>query len=145
MFVLPHIFHPGSSKDRMLRITNARLKPALLVSDSPLSAKQSLEGRHLSFICSFLLAKVHLIHSVTLIDNALSYKCHSCDTAPLEGWLWLCIRLWTLQWCGTSQCPVKLLRGHCSTWMELRLGLFTLALVCYSKEIHNGFNLHQWT
>lgn len=54
-------------KTGLLHITNARLKPAFVVSDSPLSAKQSLEGWHPSSICSFLLAKVHFIHSLTLI------------------------------------------------------------------------------
>lgn len=117
MFVLPHIFPPGSSEDRLLHVTNPRLKPAFLISVSPLSAKQSLEGWHPSFICSFLLAMVHFIHSVTLIDNALSHKCHSCDTVLLEGWLWRCIRPWTIYWCGTSQWPAELLRGHCLAWM----------------------------
>lgn len=67
-------------------IANARLKPVFLVSDSSLSAKQSLEGWHPPFIRSFFLTKVHLVHSMILIDNALSYKCHSCDTVLLEVW-----------------------------------------------------------
>lgn len=91
----PHISYLGSSQDRLLRITSARLNPAFLVSGSPLSAKQSLEDLQPSFMCSFWLVKVHFNHSMTLIDNVLSYICHSCHTVLLEGWLWLCIRLWT--------------------------------------------------
>lgn len=124
----------GSSEDRWLCITNARV----LVSKLWLSAKQSLEGWHLSFICVFLLAKVHFSHSVALIDNALSFKCHSCDT------LLLAVTLYEAMDCSvvvyfsvTSEVTV----GHCWTWMKLALGLFTLALAFFPKEIQSIFNL----
>lgn len=126
----------GSSEDRWLCITNARF----LLSDFWLSAKQSLEGWHLSFICSFLLAKVHFSHSMTLIDNALSFKCHFCDTLLLAVTLYEgvdCSVVWYIS--VTSEVTV----GHCWTWMNLRLGLLTLALVFFSKEIHSVFNLQQ--
>lgn len=126
----------GSSEDRLLCITNARF----LVSDFWLSAKQSLEDWHLSFICSFLLAKVHFSHSMTLIDDALSFKCHFCDTLLLAVTFYEamgCSVLWYIP--VASEVTV----GHCWTWMKLRLGPFTLALVFFSKEIQSVFNLQQ--
>lgn len=118
----------GSSEDRLLCITNARV----LVSDFWLSAKQSLEDWHLSFICSVLLAKVHFSHSMTLIDNALSFKCHFCDTLLLAVTLYEAMDyLVVLYFSVTSEVTV----GHCWTWMKLTLGLITFALIFFPEEI----------
>lgn len=117
-------FLTSSISDHLKTGCCTRLKSAFLVSDSPLSAKQSLEGWHLSFICSFLLAKMRFIQSMTLIDKALSCKWHSYDTVLLERWLWLSVRPRSLHWCGTSQCPEKLLQEHHLTskdWDSLHL------------------------
>lgn len=115
----------GSSEDRLLCLTNARV----LVSDFWLSAKQSLEGWHLSFICGFLLAKVHFS-----LWHLLIMPCPlNATSVTLCSWLWLCMRPWTVQWCCTSQWPVKLLWGTVGHEWNWHLGSLHLLWHFFSE------------